>query len=150
MEKIKFILPSSEMKPAAAAFHQAFTDCGEEQIAGILSLDTFDNFTDWLDTLRLDPSTTYFVFRLSDNRLIGIVNIQHRLSKYGHISCSVRPDERNKGYGAEILRLALDRAREFGVIDAEVVCPAHNAAARKIIRRNGLEKLDATTYHKIL
>ncbi|MDR2648286.1 MAG: GNAT family N-acetyltransferase [Clostridiales bacterium] len=149
MEKLKFILPSAEMKPAAEAFRRVFIDSGEKHIAGMPN-SNIEDFSQWLESLRRGGSTTWLVFKRPNNKLVGVVNIKHTLSENGHITCSVRPDERGKGYGTEILRLALDRARELGVVEAEIVCPAGNAAARKIIRRNGLEKVDGSVYRKIL
>ncbi|MDR1558668.1 MAG: GNAT family N-acetyltransferase [Clostridiales bacterium] len=149
MQKLKFILPSAEMKPAFEAFKRAFAERGEKVKAGMINPNITD-FPEWLESLRRDKSTTWFVFRQPDNKLVGIVNIRNTLNADGHITCSIRPDERGSGYGTETLRLALDRARELGVVEAEILCPPGNAAARRIIRRNGLEKTDNNIYRKIL
>lgn len=55
--------------------------------------------------------------RKSDNRILGIINIRHALNDYlltygGHIGYSIRPSERQKGYGKIQLLLALKNAKK--------------------------------------
>jgi predicted acetyltransferase len=54
----------------------------------------------------------------------------------------VRPSQRRNGYGTEIFRLAIDRARELGIIEVIVSCEKDNIAAQRVIRKNKLVKLD--------
>ena len=88
---------------------------------------------DWVD------ATTFFVVRTSDNRIVGMVDIRHRLNYFlsicgGHIGYSVRPSERKKGYGTEILKQALEYGsrkiivkcggkleKEFTYIDGKII-----------------------------
>jgi len=77
-------------------------------------------------------------------RIVCVADIRHYLTeetyRYGHIGYSVRPSERRKGYGTEILRQALQKAYELGILEAVVTCGRDNHASRKVIRRNGLRK----------
>ncbi len=90
------------------------------------------------------PSTTYLLVRVCDNRLIGITDIRHRIEGHpllssfgGHIGYSIRPTERGKGYGREILRLNLEKCREMGLTKVMVSCAADNTRSERVIIANG-------------
>jgi predicted acetyltransferase len=151
MDKIKLTIPSQEMKPAVMDFLREFLDNGEKEIPGSRDLPKHDSYISWLGSLNaMDPSSipsiTYFAFRQPENKLVGVVDIRHYLTEdamhEGHISFSIRPLERKRGAGTELLRLALDRARELGVIEVVIACRKDNKQAKKVIRRSGLEKFE--------
>lgn len=88
------------------------------------------------------PATTYFLVGESRDRILGAVNIRHRLNealllRSGHIGYGVRPSERKKGYGNEILRLALLKCRGMGMEKALVTCDKDNLASASVIIKNG-------------
>ncbi len=90
------------------------------------------------------PATTYFLIGESRDRILGAVNIRHRLNeaqllRSGHIGYGVRPSERKKGLGNEMLRLALLKCREMGLESALVTCDKDNIASAKVIMKNGGE-----------
>jgi len=96
------------------------------------------------ETVRpgLVPSSTYIVIRVSDSRVIGMVDIRHRLNEFllrsgGHIGYSVRKSERNKGYAKQILSMALNECLELGIKDILVTCSKDNVASAKTILANG-------------
>lgn len=72
-----------------------------------------------------------------------MVDIRHHIEhpvlreRGGHIGYSVRPVERGKGYGRELLRLALLRCRELGLVRVLVTCNADNVASEHVILANG-------------
>ncbi len=79
---------------------------------------------------------------IRDNRMLGQVRLRHELTdglkiEGGHIGYDVRPSERRKGYGTEMLRLALDKARGIGLERVMLTCDADNIASAKIIESNG-------------
>jgi predicted acetyltransferase len=80
--------------------------------------------------------------RLADNAIVGIVNIRHYLTDAiyhnGHIGYSVHPLERNKGYGSEILRLALIKAEQLGILETVVTCNSDNRVSKHLIEKHGL------------
>ena len=64
------------------------------------------------------PYNTYWFVR--EGRILGTCSVRHHLNESlrtfgGHIGYTVRPSERQKGYGKVQLRLALDRARDLGI-----------------------------------
>lgn len=86
------------------------------------------------------PSSSFFL--LCDGRMLGRSSFRHQLNEFltnigGHIGYYIRPEERQKGYGTEILRLTLIRAKELGLDRVLVTCDESNIASRKIIKRNG-------------
>lgn len=87
------------------------------------------------------PSHTLF---LVDNNIIeGVIRIRENLAsefleKYiGHIGYDIRPLSRGKGYGKEILRLGLIKAKEIGLEEVLILCSEDNPASRRIIEGNG-------------
>ena len=87
------------------------------------------------------PSTTYWLVR-HDGAMLGMSNLRHRLTPKiedwgGHIGYAIRPSERRKGYGTQILALVLDKARELGLGRVLVTCDTKNTASTRIIQKHG-------------
>jgi len=86
------------------------------------------------------PGSTYW---LVDNGIfIGHITIRHRLNKKlrkisGHIGYSIRPSKRKKGYGTEILRLGLLKAKKMDFDKVLLTCDDNNIGSSKIIEANG-------------
>lgn len=76
---------------------------------------------------------------VNDTTFLGATNVRYRLTdaliRYaGNIGYEIRPSERGKGYGKEILRQALDYARtEVKLDEALVTCDARNEASYRTI-----------------
>lgn len=153
MEKLKLVWPCAEMKAAALDYREEHRQYGEEELHGAALFDKME-FEPWLemsirnhDTETANPnwvqSSTFFAVRESDGKIIGMVDIRHRLNDFlaafgGHIGYGVRPTERRKGYAAEILRLALDYARrEIGLKRAMIACYGENEGSWRTILANG-------------
>ncbi len=85
------------------------------------------------------PYTEYWL--VDDCEFIGRASVRHRLEGHlkitGHIGFDVRPSRRGKGYGNEILRLALQKAKDFGLKRVLLSHDIRNTASRKIIEKNG-------------
>lgn len=85
----------------------------------------------------------YSTFWLVDGgKFIGQTNVRHQLNDHlmqigGHIGYDIRPSERGKGYGNEILALALQKAKELGIDRARLTCDIRNIPSRKVIEKNG-------------
>jgi predicted acetyltransferase len=73
---------------------------------------------------------------------IGRVSIRHTLTQKlqqtgGHIGYDIRPSMRRRGYGREILRLALPEAKKLGLERIMITCDATNIGSKRIIESNG-------------
>jgi predicted acetyltransferase len=149
---LKLVFPDEKMELDVTEFKKEFFDCGERIINGSFKLDYLDSYDKWLKIIRdnlsietVNPewvvSSTFFAARISDNKIVGIVNLRHYLNDFykdlGHIGYSVRPSERKKGYATEILRQILDYAREQGLSEVYITCKKDNEASRKTIIKNG-------------
>lgn len=88
------------------------------------------------------PDSTFFLLDEERDRLLGAVNIRHYLNDYllregGHIGDGIRPSERRKGYGTELLRLALTECRKLGIERVLVTCDKSNVGSARAIQKNG-------------
>lgn len=88
------------------------------------------------------PTSVFFLLDEERNRLLGAVDIRHYLNEFllregGHIGDGIRPSERRKGYGTEILRLALIECRKLGIERVLVTCYKDNVGSAKAIQKNG-------------
>ena len=107
--------------------------------------DVVQAFKDSRDQSKLPahyvPSYDYFV--VDGSTFIGIIHIRVRLTENlirygGHIGYAVRPKFWNKGYGKEILRLGLEKARDL-IEDEKILitCDDTNIGSYKVIEANG-------------
>lgn len=83
------------------------------------------------------------LFLVEDNGyILGAVNLRYAMTedllRYGgHISFGIRPEERKKGYGFIIVKLALNRLRINGILKALVTVKRSNKAAKNTIKKIG-------------
>lgn len=137
----------------AETMKQEFFDSGEAIINGSALFDQMP-FHEWLintdrnhdpKTVRKDwaLATTFFAFRRSDERMVGVIDVRHELAvpflqEYGgHIGYSVRPSERKKGYATEMLKLALSYCRSLHIETVSLGCYADNLPSIRTIERCG-------------
>jgi predicted acetyltransferase/adenylate kinase family enzyme len=87
------------------------------------------------------PQSTFWLSR-NEQRILACSRLRHSLNPYleefgGHIGYDVRPSERERGYGTQILKLTLDKAREIGLKRLLVTADSSNVASWRIIEKNG-------------
>lgn len=109
----------------------------------------FDSYLDRLEVSEeaaaasgLVPDSTFFCLDTDRDRFVGAVNIRHRLNEAllrdgGHIGDGIRPSERGKGFGTEMIRLALAECRSLGIQQVLMVCAKENTASARTIQKNG-------------
>ena len=86
------------------------------------------------------PQTEFWL--IDNNVLIGNLTIRHKLNKTlknigGHIGYTIRLLKRRKGYGKEILRLGLLKAKKINLKKVLITCDKDNISSKKIIEANG-------------
>ena len=168
---LHFIFPTELYENQATEYIEEFHRYGSE-VNGSGGLDTYlqnATYRDWLYKIhsQLDianipegkvPCITYFAVRSEDHRIIGMVNIRLGMNAFlrreaGQIGYSVRPTERRKHYGTEILHMALDVCRRIGYIETVLTCDRDNPASAGVIKNCGgvlEEEFFSDTYQEIL
>ncbi|HWS42008.1 MAG TPA: GNAT family N-acetyltransferase [Pseudoflavonifractor sp.] len=144
--------PAEADEEQVLAYRRSFLERGDS-LDGTANLRAVATYADWLSALRdnesqetvrpgLVDATTFLAVSRSDGRLVGMIDVRHRLNAYleqfgGHIGYSVLPSERRKGYAAEMLRLALEWCRDYGMERVLVTCDSENIASERTILSNG-------------
>lgn len=152
MSILRLILPNKKYKDEIMNYKKEFIR-DNDSMDGTSGLRNAKSFEEWhnaiLDNLNeetvregLVPATTYIAISTDDERLIGMIDIRHRLNEYllsygGHIGYSVRRPERKKGYATEMLKLALKECERLGITKVLLTCDKDNIASAKTIIKNG-------------
>lgn len=126
-----------------------WTASGEVIIPWAIRKNDFRDFERYLRELDIReddgehvPDTTYFALDVDRGIFVGAANIRLRLNERllldgGHIGNGIRPSERGRGYGTELVRLALGKCREHGILRVLMVCDEDNRASARTIEKNG-------------
>ncbi len=169
---LRLVAPAAIHESAAIEYIEEFHRYGSE-VNGSGGLDGCltrgETYTDWLVKLRhqMDianvpadkaPCITYFAVREEDCRIVGMVNVRLGMTEFlrreaGQIGYSVRPTERRKHYGTEILTLALGILRRTGWVETIVTCDKENPASAGVIRNCGgvlLDEHKSCTYGEVI
>lgn len=152
MNDLFLVQPDPSWKAAAEEYVQAYQAAGEPHIGGSSSMEQSGSYEEWLEKLcelrnlpadaALSPAATFFAVRKEDRRIVGTIQVRHRLTEQlresgGNIGYAVRPDQRRKGYATQMLFLALDFCRGLGLKQVLLDCLADNIGSEKTIRRCG-------------
>lgn len=112
------------------------------------ALSNFDGYINDLDAhskginVPRDWVTTSTFWLIDAHEVVGVARVRHReVECAGHIGYDISPCCRNKGYGTQILKLALEEAVKVGIKEAIVTCSTDNISSKKIIEKNNGELL---------
>ncbi|WP_461206019.1 GNAT family N-acetyltransferase [Clostridium sp. DL1XJH146] len=152
MNRLKLVLPTSENKDKLMDYKREFIENGDSMdgTAGLGNVETFEEwYSSFCDNLKeetvrtgLVPATTYMAISTDDVRLIGMIDIRHRLNEYllnfgGNIGYSIRKSERQQGYATEMLSLALRECAKLNIKKVLITCDKDNVASAKTMINNG-------------
>lgn len=154
MSELILKIPTIKDKKIIEDFKEEFIVNNEiDNMFGCGSLNKFDNFEMWLEKIEKFsnvktcpsdrvPATQFISIRISDGKMIGMVNIRHNLNEQlllhgGHIGDCVRPSERGKGYGTIQISLALNECKKLNINKILMTCDKDNIASAKTIQKNG-------------
>ena len=152
MNRLKLVLPTPEYKEQLLDYKREFIENGDSMdgTAGLRNAETFEEwYSTFCDNLKEDtvreglvPATTYMAISTDAGRLIGMIDIRHRLNEYllnfgGHIGYSVRKSERQQGYATEMLELALIECVKLKIKKVLITCDKENVASVKTMINNG-------------
>ena len=164
-EKFKYIFPTIEYKEQAIEYINEFIKYNSD-INGTGNLDSYlEDYEQWLKKINEDktkpftdtsvPSLTYFLIRINDNRIIGMINIRlklnERLKKHGgNIGYSIRPTNRNKGYNLINLYLGLLVCQKNNIKEVLLSCYKNNIASSKTMIHLGAKKISEREEHNMI
>jgi predicted acetyltransferase len=150
MNDIYLARPAMEYAERVMDFREEMLRSGEgfDGCAGLQDCATFGEWTDFETRLRAKygagyvPSDVFLAVRVSDGRVVGIIDFRHPLSDFllrygGSIGYTVRPTERCRGYATRMLGLLLPFCRAAGEPRVLVTCDRDNEASRRTIIANG-------------
>jgi predicted acetyltransferase len=150
-ERIELVVPTLNLERACRACEEAFAAQGEVFLGA--------RADDWAAYTRMCaeesagrvaapghvPQSVFILTRVAPDGgrvALGVSKLRHYLTPTledvgGHIGYSIRPDERGKGYGTQILALTLPHARALGLARVLLTCDADNLRSARVIMRNG-------------
>jgi len=148
VKKIRLVEPLQIHKDTVLHYINEFNHKGEIS----LNFGGFETYEKWLeettkkrhgiDLPNNRVRAILFLVMDDNDNVIGVADIKPELNENllnfgGHISYSVRPSERNKGYATAILSLMLEYAKKIGVNRVLLICNEQNNASAKIIEKSG-------------
>lgn len=152
MSEIELVKPTIEYKAQVLAYKKDFIDHGEK-IYGSGGLARATSYEEWLDTIKKHenpktcpkgrvPASQFLVVRTEDNKVVGMLNIRHKLDDYlrehgGNIGGSTISTERRKGYARSALVRALEECKRLGMKKVLITCDRNNVGSVRILESIG-------------
>ena len=86
------------------------------------------------------PQTIFWLY--DDEKIVGMGKIRHALNKNsryigGNIGYAIDPLFRGKGYGTQLLKLLVKKAREMKIGEIILTVEKYNPASKKVVEKAG-------------
>ena len=142
---LKLVKLEEKYKSQLIEMMEEWSKTNEKIVPCIIKKEDWHNFDKYLESLEEKRGTisnsTFFCLDTERNIFVGAVDIRHQLNEEflldgGHIGDGVRPSERKKGIGTQIMHLALEECQKLGMNKVLMVCNRDNIASAKIIQKN--------------
>ena len=146
---LRLVRLEERYRPQLEDMMAEWTSSGERIIPWAVRKNDYRDFEKYLRELNvteprdgLVPDVTFFALDTERDLFAGAVNIRLELSERllfdgGHIGDGIRPSERGKGFGTELVRLALEECGRRGISRVLMVCDRDNRASARTIEKNG-------------
>ena len=151
-KRVKLVRPQITHIKLIESYRNEFIK-NHEVICGGSELEKYDNINDWLIRIKnnsneqtvlkgLVPESVFIMLSEDESKMIGIVDIRHRLNENlfnfgGHIGYSIRKSCRMNGYASEMLKLSLNECIKLGLDKVLITCDKDNIGSAKVIEKNG-------------
>lgn len=154
-EEIVLVTPTMEYGDDIMQYRKEFLAFDpKEDMGGTGNLRDCKTAREWVDYVEamhrketcpsnLVDSDIFIGVRKADQKIVGMIEFRHHIDHPvlgtwgGHIGYCVRPGERRKGYGKQMLRQALNKCRAAGFARVMITCDEHNTASERTILANG-------------
>jgi predicted acetyltransferase len=153
MEGLRLVIPDSKYQKEYISF---VNECAEDikacRMDIFITLSDESSFIDDVNSLVKKgegiglpngwvPASTYWLMTEDNNRILGALNIRHKLTDYllfrgGHIAYYIHQYERRKGYATKMLGLGLKKCRDLGIERVLITCAKKNVGSAKTIINN--------------
>ena len=149
-QDIKLVEPTIQLESEFFEMVEEFKTEGKEIINGIGSIE-IENFADSVRKAKDHvlgvglpegwvPASTYWL--ICQDRIVGTCNLRHELNDFlrefgGHVGYSIRPTVRRRGFGTQMLKLVLEKAKALGIEHLLVTCEDSNIVSARVIEKNG-------------
>ena len=157
---LALISPRTDLEGSYRSLIEEFKSLGERLVPFTLSFE-YERFDELIGRLNDNakgigipegfvPNSSFWLVR-DGTEIVGVSNLRHELTpalqiEGGHIGYGIRPSLRRMGFGVEVLRQTLVRARRRGIARVLLTCGRDNAASAKAILANG-GVLDSEAYY---
>ncbi|WP_086774220.1 GNAT family N-acetyltransferase [Vibrio coralliirubri] len=150
---MELVSPSRELESAFLVMYRDFADKDVDNSEYYSECET--SFSSYVQRLSDESKginlregyvpCSHFWLVDSHGNIIGAIRVRHNIEneflslEAGHIGYDIAPSFRGRGYGKQILKLALIEAKALGINRALVTADEDNYASRKVIEANGGE-----------
>ncbi len=137
-------------------------ESGSTNLCHGLPYEVFNNYLEtqlarkYQNISEFDTPTIIYIMYVNDIP-VGYIALRTKIDEQwkkwsGNFYYVIRTTERKKGYGTQILKLALNEFNKMGFKEIYGQSSAGNIASQKVIENNGgilLEEIEGTRYYKI-